>query len=324
MFVQELTGAFLSGYEKGQIFGDSSARKYFRGAVYNSDGLLVPSSLRWGGAAGDHFLSANPDSISIKQHSGARKINGNWLYGGSFHGQFGHFIVETITSLWPLVSGNSELPLDGLIFHHFSGPRSQWQLDLIRTLSSRQIEIICRSPAFVEKLFVPTRSYDYQSRISSFAGKVWNEVGGTLNGQVPGSYPRVYLSAHDYGGKLGIQSRESRGVSNTLELELAFSELGFEVFRPHEHPISVQVGMAAQSSLLVGFSGSALHLSCFQPPGNGSVIELMDSRSRSHPMKTQRAISKVLNQPLAQIAHFSFGNSVNIRETSEALRRLID
>jgi capsular polysaccharide biosynthesis protein len=96
--------------------------------VYDADGALLPASQRIGGYAGDLVVSADP--AEVDPAPGAEELAGTWLYGGHWMGQFGHFLTETLSTLWPEPADD----LEGIVFHAFiwGGRQDPWQRKLVR------------------------------------------------------------------------------------------------------------------------------------------------------------------------------------------------
>lgn len=114
-------GATLSSYDFGLLASsDVKPMRWVRGAVYDGEGRLVRASQRRGGAGGDRAYAADPRTLppapvvpgsSTDQDGDQHALPGTWLYVGHWMNHFGHFLVETLPSLWPLhVHERSPLP----------------------------------------------------------------------------------------------------------------------------------------------------------------------------------------------------------------------
>jgi hypothetical protein len=84
-------------------------------------------------------------------------LEGTWLYGGTWFNHFGHFLTETITTLWP--TGQ----FSGLLFHSFWFgsdvlPWQQAMLDLAG-FDGLPVDMVDSTPTAVERLLVPVRPY---------------------------------------------------------------------------------------------------------------------------------------------------------------------
>lgn len=326
---QVVTAAVLSRAESGSVYWDAPnpRRSFVRGAVYDDRGRLIQMSQRKGGMNADMVLSVNPPVLSAREKHEARAhaIPGHWLYGGSWMHGFGHFLVETLPTLWPLATTDADF--DGICAHRFNSLRTHdWQFELAGLLSTRgRVEVIDDRPVTVERLTVPARAYHYQVAIDPIAQTVWDLIAERATIGVPPSddHP-VYLSRTRF-----QQDQASRGVvtgrefRNAEEVDALFEKAGFRVVFPETLSATEQVRLARSASILAGPSGSALHLSVFSRPG-ARVIEVGDARTGSSLVATQQAISSVKTQPTAQIPYLAGSEGeVDVRASSALLERLM-
>lgn len=326
---QVVTAAVLSRAESGSVYWDAPnpRRSFVRGAVYDDRGRIVKSSQRKGGMNADMVLSVNPPVLSAREKHEAREhaFPGHWLYAGNWMHGFGHFLVETLPTLWPLASADADF--DGICAHRFNSLRTHdWQFELAGLLSkSGRIEVIDDRPATIEHLTVPARAYHYQVAIDPIAQTVWDLVAerATIGAPTPHERP-VYLSRtrfqRDQASSGVVTGREFR---NAEEVDALFESAGFLVVFPETLSAIEQVRLARSASVLAGPSGSALHLSVFAQPG-ARVIEVGDARTGSSLVSTQRAISSVKMQPTAQIPYVEGAEGeVDIQASSALLERLM-
>lgn len=297
-----IDGALLSRADSGSIhWGTQAPRSYVRGAVYTQAGGIVEASQRAGGLDGDLVLSVNPAHLTAGERKDALAGSsaGNWLYAGHWMPGFGHFVVETLPMLWPLVTGGYSI--DSVVAHRFTSTgRYQWQFDLMAgLLGSREIQIIDDAPAAYDRLLVPPRPYRYERAISDVAAAVWDELAENLTGGQQGHGRRVYLSRTHFDAALVAADVSSRGYANAEQVDAFFRARGFDVIYPEELPIAEQVAAVRDAEVIVGQSGSALHLAAFMRAGK--VLEIGDRRIRAHPVGTQMAIAATKRQVIAQI-----------------------
>lgn len=326
---QLVRGAILSRAESGSVYWDAPnpRRSFVRGAVYDQRGRIVQMSQRKGGMNADMVLSVNPPVLSPreKDEAQAHAIAGHWLYAGSWMHGFGHFLVETLPTLWPLAS--ADVDFDGICAHRFNSLRTHdWQFELVRLLSTNgSVEVIDDRPATIEQLTVPARAYHYQVAIDPIAQAVWDLIAERATIGAPAQHGRpVYLSRtrfqRDQASQGVMTGREFR---NAEEVDALFENAGFHVVFPETLSATEQVRLARSASVLAGPSGSALHLSVFARPG-ARVIEVGDARTGASLVATQKAISSVKLQPTAKIPYVAgAGGEVDIRATSTMLDRLM-
>lgn len=312
-------GATLSTAESGSIYWDKPApRSFIRGAVYDSSGKLHTESQRMGGTNADLVISVNPpvlDQRELVTAAGA-PLDGHWLYAGSWMHGFGHFLVETLPTLWPMFEDGAEF--DGICAHRFNSARlHNWQFEIMRLITDLPVRVITGAPAKVEKLTVPSRPYHYQRAISPLAGRAWASIAERIGGNLGAP---VYMSRTKFNA--GLTSKTGREYTNSEEVDDLFRSRGFEVLFPETMSATEQIRAAHAAPVLAGQAGSALHLSAFMKPG-GRLLEVGDARSGDKMIGTQQAISAVRSQPVAQVPFLGdqHGN-FNLTHLSDSLDAL--
>jgi hypothetical protein len=303
----EVQDALLSRADSGTIhWGRSKPRSYVRGAVHDREGRLVVRSQRVGAAKGDLVLTVNPTRLGETERRAAAGdvLTGRWLYAGHWMPGFGHFVVETLPRLWPLVSGEC-LPVRGTVAHRFtSGQAPGWQRGLLAlVVPGGQVERVDDEPRSVETLVVADAPYQYQVAISARATQVWDAAASAAGDSLPADVgAAVFLSrSHLQEERARAAHGDDRHVANARELDDLFASRGFRVVFPETLPVVEQVRLARDAGVLAGMSGSALHLSAFQRAGR--VVELGDRRSGAVLMPTQQALAAVRGHPVAQVPY---------------------
>lgn len=272
-------------------------RRSVSGAVY-MDGRLVSISQRAGGRGGD--LVESNDQEAISGQSGFDQLAGKWLYGGHWMGQFGHFIIETLPTLWPRVE------VDGIIFHPFifESSISQWQVTLIRRLGFQVPIFIARQGCMVEELVVPERPVVLNELVAPEAVNVWARVASP-----PSPSRLVFLSRSRLLG-------DPRSIDGDERLDDMMAANGFDVIHPQELPIDEQLDVIAGASTLAGVSGSALHLSAFAPP-HSEVLELGDARTPHRALPNQRVIDDAIGRQSGFVPFLATDGSRDIERTEQ-------
>lgn len=304
--VHEISDAVLSPYEHGEFrVAWRSPKVWTRGAVY-ADALLQPDSQRLGGLNGDFALAADPARWDKEPR---RRLAGRWLYGGNLMGQFGHFVSETLTNLWP-----EPADVDGVVFHSFLwGPEvKDWMRQLIALAGySVPIHVVTARAIGVEELVLPGRPLVINGWAHPQASQVWQRVASAVR---PSPARRVYLSRNSFHQENG-KSRTS--ASFDVAMDELFCGLGFEVVAPEALPVREQVSLAAGAQILAGPAGSALHLAAFGPQG-ARVLELADPRAPGRTLPQQRVVNCATGKLSAVVRH-----SEDPRVTAEAVRSLL-
>lgn len=297
-------GATLSRSDSGRIFWDKPGpRSYVRGAAYNQKRLLMPTSQRRGGVNSDVVVSVNPPAISERERAEAdTALEGKWLYAGSWMHAFGHFLVETLPALWPLVDTGEAF--DGIAAHRFNSSKVfDWQFELVRLLTDAPVHVVMEAPATVEELAVPGRPYHYQQAIHSAAGKVWDRVSEAAAPGDDADGDPVYLSRSQFEkANMAKGIKTGREYLNGEKVDEVFANRGFRVAYPETLSVMEQIRLARSAPILAGPGGSGLHLSVFAKTG-ARVIELGDTRTKDKMVNTQQAISAAKQQETAMVPY---------------------
>jgi hypothetical protein len=280
--------------------------RFVTGAVHRPDGSLLTESQRVGGHAGDLVVAEDPETIDPAPEE---TIEGRWLYGGNLMGQFGHFICETVTNLWPEPDD-----VDGILFHSFIFGRtvSPWMDELVQMAGwgGRQLRVI-GDQARVERLVLPTRPFTINVGAAPEAVAVWERMSPAR----PVTAAPVYLS----------RSRlrdDPRRTPRDEELDARFADLGFQVVHPQELGVREQVHVAQTAPVIAAGSGSALHLSAFASPG-ARIIEIGDARSHSRPLVNQVVIDAARGNETAFVPFLSRDGARDVEQTMAEVGRLL-
>src|SRR5690606_28441245 len=119
---------------------------------------------------------------------GTQHLTGRCLYGGNWMGQFGHFITETLTTLWP-----DPARFDGVVFHPFifGAARHAWQEDAVSLAGWGDLPLqVITEATSVEHLTVASRPYLPNRRAGRRALEVWRRVTETAGADT--GPPRVF------------------------------------------------------------------------------------------------------------------------------------
>ena len=289
--VPELTtvdDAYLTRVTHGPLGTLDPPRRWFRGAVYDADRRLVKSSQRIGGVNGYNWAPA--DEPRATPGPRVERLEGTWLYGGHWIQHFGHFAIETITTLWP------EVDVQGLVFHKYlKRPWSvePWQARFLELCGYADLPVRVvdgRAPLTVERLVVPGRAVVPNGWAHPEAVAVWDRVVAPFRGR--SGQGRVYLSRTEHNERRreqGHRSAERSSPQRDRELDEVFAGAGFEVVCPEDLSLDEQLGLVADAAVVAGASGSALHLSAFAPT-SARVLEVADLRSPDRAMPMQLVV----------------------------------
>lgn len=295
-----VTDARLTRVQKGQLRVVRRPDRWITGAVHDSQGNLVPISQKLGGLGGHRTAMADP--LVIKPERRAKRLRGRWLYGGHWMMHFGHFLTETITTLWP----EDLAPVEGLVFHRYLSPNPAvlaWQQRLIELAGygGLPIHLVNQRQVRVDELVVPTRTIVQHGWGHPGARTVWQRMAVAACDlappePTPAEAPPVYFSRTSYNA--GVRARGLKDARSTPErdalLDEVFDEAGFEVIALETLSIDDQLRLLRRTRVLAGQNGSALHMAGFALPG-ARVLELGDRFRRRRGVKTQRVINTLLD-----------------------------
>lgn len=325
--VTAVQNAVASRAESGHVYWElpNPRRSFVRGAVYDHRRHLVESSQRLGGMNSDMVISVNPPLLTRREDTEAKlkSFSGRWIYAGHWMHGFGHFLVETLPTLWPLI--DSEVQVDGVCAHRFNSLKTfDWQFDIVALLTDHVPLVIDDEPARFDELVVGSRAYRYQTAVSPIATRVWQRISERSVANVPDlPGPPVYLSRTLFQEEERASGRTTgREFTNSTDIDAVFADHGFRVVHPETLSAVEQIRIARSAPMLAGAPGSALHLSVFAKP-DSRVIELGDARTSFRPVATQQAISAVNNQPTAHISYsVNSSGGFDLRHLVSSLRQL--
>lgn len=307
--LETVDDALLTRYAQGPLRSLHRARRWIRGAVHDAEGRLLPASQK----VGDLWLPADPVQAPVPAH--APRLEGTWLYGGHWMRHFGHFVTETVTSLWP-----RDLQVDGLVFHQYFADTpdvQEWQQRLVDLTgyAGLPIEVVRRKPVTVERLLVPSRTVVINGWALPEAADVWRRMAERLG--PGGPHDRVFASRTRHNR---LRAEAGRAVRSTperdAELDKVFEAAGFDVVTPELLDVDDQIRLFAGARVVAGAAGTALHMAAFSPAGT-RVIEIGDERSRTWPMPMQLVIDTVCGHQHAYIP--STDTAAQIAATLEEL-----
>lgn len=293
-----------------------SARMWMSGAVHDAEGRLVPESQRiWAGDR-DAPVAADPGLIRVPRR--ARRFDGTWIYAGHWTRHFGHFLLETLTTLWPDPSHLAQPCVDGILAHRScygqAEPRPgdgagtqpidapEWQVKLLELAGWGGLPLfsVRSRPVRVERLQVPSRSLMLKAWARPEATALWRRI---ASGVEPGADEAVFLSRRRFHRANVGDDKSVRAESAwDEELERRFSSAGFRVAHPEIMPLREQLALVGGARVLAGSAGSALHLSAFASPGT-RVLEIGDRRTPGAPLPSQRMVDAACGHLSAFVPH---------------------
>lgn len=289
----DVDSATLTPHERLQQSVDGRRTVRLRGAVHDSEGWLVPQSQRIAGR-NDRNVPSDPPRINVPGTE-AELLGGSWYYLGHWMWQFGHFMFETLPTLWAHRG-------EPLVAHRFGStdPPAPWQRRLMELAGVPSVpHVVADRPVRVERLRVATRPSVVGASAAPAAVEIWQRISmaaGAAADRPAGegrmvalSRSRLEESRPPRGPKLG------RVIRNARALDELWERNGFEVVHPETLSIDAQMRLLREARVLIGVDGSALHASAFTRPGTPVIV--VGNRDRPRGNLTQAAIDSAMGNP---------------------------
>lgn len=304
MALVEVHDALVTAFDRGPLRTEVGPARWVTGAVHDAGGRLVlASQRRWHGsrlapAAADPGVVAHPEK--------ARRLGGTRLYAGHWSSHFGHFLLETLPTLWP---DPATCAVDGLVAHRqvrgqLPAPRrllemTSWQQRLVElTGHPTELHVVQRRPARVDHLLVPERPVLLKRWVHPRATELWGRVATAVGRDNPGA--RVYLSRTRFHAAAGDRARTDESWDALLDR--SFAAAGFDVVHPETLPVDDQVALVRGADVVAGLSGSALHLTAFAD-STTRVLSIGDQRTPRRPVPAQVAVDAAGGRRSTHVAY---------------------
>ena len=237
------------------------------GGAYTAAGAIIPRALH---RAGGRVHLPRPDMAQALEAAGAGlrppvMQRGRWVYGGSLHHHFGHFMVESLGRLWAMEELHDWA--DGIVWT-LAAPRAgngarfadatlqrSFIQDTLRLLGlgGKKLHIVI-GPTVFEHLAVPS-------------ALMLNGPPGVASGHPVFRHfiRRMAAAAEDTPALPGLYVSRAGLVAPARfagedRLEQAFVRAGWQVLRPEERSVPDQIALYRAARRLVFAEGSALHL----------------------------------------------------------------
>jgi len=239
-------------------------------------------------------------------------LKGNYLFLGSMHDHFGHFLVEGLSRLWILkyFTDDEVSNLRIIIYEPGLIPPATKILEYLG-INKAQIEFLSE-PCIVESLVAPGVGYCTHLWARDVMNFVFNRAANSAINERTTNFPKkVFLSRSNV---------PSRRLKDELSLESIYREAGYWIIHPEELPIGDQIRIAANADSIAGCTGSNMYLALFQKPhGKNHVYAPFDFT-----LKDDAIISQLRNSSL----HYVVGSRLSANQwtldTTSALKILKD
>jgi hypothetical protein len=251
-------------------------------AVYDDHGVLIRSSVSRGGV-GAIKSGTPPERIDAAQAERSPVVD-KALFGGIVScGHFGHFLLESLSRLWPFAipSMAQEVSDCDILYWSPDGKTGDAVLRPGRViLASLGIDAQVRlldQPVLIRKLIIPGQATILKKPASEIY-PIFRTLLKTAGDRITRMYRQsrkeeytenVYLSR----SRLSFRQRN---CVNEKRLEALLQTHGFGIFHPQEMSLADQIGLWDRAQIVVGTWGSALHTMLFSEVSQKTILCLTD------------------------------------------------
>ena len=225
--------------------------------------------------SGQHQSCVRPDDLADIQNT-ATVLKGDSFYLGWLSKNYGHFLVESLSYLWPLIATDMDITKVRFVGFPMERDLCVESAPSFLTKAFQQFGIalseiqLVREPVIFERLFVPTPSFHLlQGYCTPMQPTVWQTIQGNHWLKNKSIERKCYLSRRKYEIANG---RPRRPLANELEVENLFRKYGFEVIYPETLSFEQQLYLYKHCSVIAGLAGSNMHNAAFMPPDTKVII----------------------------------------------------
>ncbi len=222
-----------------------------RSGVFDQTGAFIPAShtYRPHGLFNDVPDMPADDTIQTLQ--------GTWMFGGTFFGHFGHFLMDTLARIWAW--GVLENKVDGILFTPKTNAGNienmvRVQTDLLNALGVNAPLKVLQDPTRVQTLHVPYQGIGigggWETGTPSFRAYMRQHAGKSVTPKGP---KKVYLS------RSALAKKRASFLAEAV-LEEHLRAAGYEIVHPQKLSKSEQVALYQAATHIISPDGSPMHL----------------------------------------------------------------
>ncbi len=184
-------------------------------------------------------------------------VKGVHLYAGIMSWHFGHFLVESLSRLWPLY--DSPEPFSSLLFvpkglADRDRSEAAFQAQVLDCIAPGMPRRVLTRPTRVERLIVPEQGFgtgNMEGGIAQFRSfihsRIWPE-------------PEVNAPKFLYVTRAGLHKRKKGHILGDSSLKQYLKKRGFYVVHPERLQVTEQISLYRGAKRLIFDDGSAVHL----------------------------------------------------------------
>lgn len=250
------------------MHGDPPASTYYnviympysagnRWGLYDQGGNIIEQSVDFRGPERE---LRNQVITPIGNHSPDAQIIAPCIYGGYINYHFGHFLVNTLSRLWPYYRRNVRLKI---IFHGDAVTALSWPFARI-ILGALNIDWSIiespKEPVLLKEVIVPSTSFIEQEAVYSIFGDLCRQIFHNLGIDTASVNTRDVA----YVSKTKLSSGVGR-FANEEVLEEQMRSAGVEILYPETLEFKEQLQRVIEHRTLIGTTGSFFHNTAFSP-----------------------------------------------------------
>jgi capsular polysaccharide biosynthesis protein len=265
-------------------------------AIYKDNGELVHASIL---KRGTRMCNIPPLTIDVKQFAKTDIID-KAFFGGIMLGKHhGHFLIESLSRLWPLAIPDMADDLLGCKILYWSQDKTTVPVEkavirpaqlVLESLRIKSNISILGQPVYISELIIPDQASILNHEFYSVFRDLLKLAGTGIvlkhrQSQNNNRYPeKVYLSRT----KLPYYRRNN---GNERRLESILKGYGFEIIHPQEFSLPDQICIFNKAKVIVGSFGSAFHTMLLAEISDQRILCLVDDC----PDLTSTGIDRICN-----------------------------
>ena len=288
------------------VYGSDKYKKYFASAIKTkihrtlkitkvNQGVVFPCGRPYDIGVYDENCKYVPAS-DVMEFPGKHKKYMPWakqidyidedvLYLGDMHWHFGHFLLEHLGRLWPILNKNFS-KMKCVIMHKsiMEDNNDSYIYELLKLFGIKRNQlIVVKRPTRFKNVFVPETADNYNYTSREF-NKIFDRfIENTNKEKTVKKISKVYVSR---------EKMDDRRTFGEKYISKIFSANGFNVIYPEKLSLLRQIQIISNCDVLAGCAGTALHLALFMKKG-GTVIQLKRNRKNKDNCSAQNHINSM-------------------------------
>ena len=197
-------------------------------------------------------------------------------YIGHMKYHYGHFILESVSRLWPLID-SKDIKIALIDEDGRSGASLQYVKDFFRLAGQNFEEIIViNSISRFKKIYIPDSSCRYTAYISQEHNSLFHRISDRVKLKLP-VYDNIYFSRVKF-TKEGIERKKESGHSyfhreyGEIIIQKIFQDNGYKVLFPEELSLEEQIYYVSHCKTLATTNGTIAHNVLFAKQGIRLIV----------------------------------------------------